>query len=347
MRSLKIFLIILLTMVGLVMLLGVAGPEHYRYERSIALSASPEVVYPYLSSLSAMDAWSPWNDLDPAMKKSYEGQDGAVGSIQRWEGNELVGKGEMRLDSLAPGHLVKLELKFFAPRTSRSDVLLELREDGTGSTVTWAMVGSNDFLRKVVGNFMDMDALIGADLERGLELLKELVEVEQLMQQKELAARTFGSYVVERTERSAAVFVGKRAKVKFKDLDSFIASSMTMVQDALVDTRTKVIGTASNVYFMWDERTSTTELLVGFPIDASDDLKLEGLDLFTVPEGMILQVEHGGDIARIEEAHEALEQAMKARDLKEVGQRIEEYAVGPGSESDTSKWVTRVSCMVR
>jgi hypothetical protein len=109
----------------------------------------------------------------------------------------------------------------------------------------------------------------------------------------------------------------------------------------------KAAGAASNVYFKWDERNSTTELLVGFHVVAAADLKLEGIDVRTVPEGSTLWVEHTGDIARVHEAHDALEQATKVWDLKEVGQRIEEYILGPGMESDTSKWVTRVSCMVQ
>lgn len=347
MRSLKIILIILLSLLGLLVILGLSGSDRYRYERSIILYASPEKVYPYLSSLAAMDAWSPWNALDPAMKKSYEGQDGTVGAIQRWEGNDQVGKGEMRLDSLAPGELVKLELKFFEPWTSTSDVLLELREDSLGSKVTWAMEGRNDFMRKVMGNFVNMDAMIGTDFERGLALLKELVEAELAQEQKELAARTFGNYVVERADRPSSLFVGKRAKVKFKDLGTFITSASPAVSDAMANARLEAAGVASNVYFMWDDRTSTTELLVGFAVVGPEDLKLEGMDVLTVPEGAILWVEHVGDIARIGEAHDALGMAMRAWDLSEVGQRIEEYVAGPGTESDTSKWVTRVSCMVR
>jgi hypothetical protein len=38
--------------------------------------------------------------------------------------------------------------------------------------VTWAMEGRNNFLFKAVGLFMNVDALVGAEFEKGLRALK-------------------------------------------------------------------------------------------------------------------------------------------------------------------------------
>ena len=37
--------------------------------------------------------------------------------------------------------------------------------------VTWAMTGSNDFMGKLFGLFLDLDAQVGADFEKGLAQL--------------------------------------------------------------------------------------------------------------------------------------------------------------------------------
>ena len=41
----------------------------------------------------------------------------------------------------------------------------------TSTEVTWSMDGQNDFMAKLVGVFLDFDAMIGADFEKGLENL--------------------------------------------------------------------------------------------------------------------------------------------------------------------------------
>jgi hypothetical protein len=49
----------------------------------------------------------------------------------------------------------------------------------TGSSVTWSMDGNHNFIGKAFGMFMDMDNMLGADLEKGLAQLKTVAEGKQ------------------------------------------------------------------------------------------------------------------------------------------------------------------------
>jgi hypothetical protein len=39
---------------------------------------------------------------------------------------------------------------------------------GSGTQVTWAMTGHNNFMAKAFGLFMDMEKMVGPDFEKGL-----------------------------------------------------------------------------------------------------------------------------------------------------------------------------------
>jgi hypothetical protein len=114
MRALKTLLIIVGVVLVLVLILGMIGADTYRFERTVTIAAPAEQVHGHIATFAAMDKWSPWNEHDPNMKKTTEGTDGTIGAVWKWEGNDDVGKGQQRLDSLTPT-LIQTHLHFLEP----------------------------------------------------------------------------------------------------------------------------------------------------------------------------------------------------------------------------------------
>jgi hypothetical protein len=50
---------------------------------------------------------------------------------------------------------------------------IALSPEGEGTRVTWTMNGHNSFMGKLFGLFVDVDEMLGADFDRGLENLDE------------------------------------------------------------------------------------------------------------------------------------------------------------------------------
>lgn len=348
MRILKTLLIIVLALVTIVVILGLIGPDTYRYERSVTIAAPPSAVYGHVNSLAAMDKWSPWNALDPNMKKTYEGTDGTVGAISRWEGNDDVGKGEQRIDSLVPDRLVRNHVKFIEPWASESDALVELQPEGEGTKVTWAMVGNNDFMSKVMGKFMDMDAMLGKDFESGLAMLKEQVETAEAARQAELAAKTSGGYVIETVDRPELVFIGKRNKqVKWNDIGAFYATHLPAAGAALGAAKLEMAGYPSGVMWAWNEKDQTADMMAALPVKGDANTKVEGFETHVIPASKMLKVEYYGDYNKNMPAHEAIDAYIKEKGLTHYGNVIEEYVTDPMVEKDTTKWLTNIYYMVK
>lgn len=152
-------------------------PEAYHVERSVVTNAAPISVYAVLQDFRRFGEWSPWEELDPAMKRTFEGPETGVGSIYKWDGNDKVGAGKMTITGAEPNAHVDVALEFLRPFPSSSQVRWSVAPEGGGSKVTWAMDGKNDTLvAKAFSLFVDMDAMLGKDFEKGLAKLKTVAE---------------------------------------------------------------------------------------------------------------------------------------------------------------------------
>jgi len=172
--------------IGLVSVLGLAAlgfvgvvsmqPSELDVARSVTIDAAPQDVAVWMVDLKKVNAWSPWNELDPDMAMTFSETTGQIGSSYSWEGNDEVGAGSSTIASIAPG-AVTHNLRFLRPMESEALITLSWAESEAGKTsVTWGMKAQNDFMGKAAGLFMDMDELVGADFARGLGLLVPLAE---------------------------------------------------------------------------------------------------------------------------------------------------------------------------
>jgi hypothetical protein len=59
-------------------------PGAFRIARSATIDGPPTAVFPHVNNLHAWEAWSPFEKLDPAMKRTYEGPASGVGAKQLW-----------------------------------------------------------------------------------------------------------------------------------------------------------------------------------------------------------------------------------------------------------------------
>jgi carbon monoxide dehydrogenase subunit G len=175
MKVLKLFGILIV--VGVLAVLGLAAtkPDKFAVERSATIAAPPEKIVPVLSDFHAWQAWSPYEKLDPAMKKTFSGPPSGVGSVYEWSGNSKAGTGRMEITDVSPAK-VTLKLDFLKPFEAHNFVDFLLVPEGAGTKVTWSMHGPSPFVTKVFSVFMNMDKMIGKDFEAGLASLKSVAE---------------------------------------------------------------------------------------------------------------------------------------------------------------------------
>lgn len=171
--------------VGIVLvvaILGVLGaasmqPEDFAVRRGGQIKAPAAKVEALITDFHSWANWSPWEKLDPAMKKTYTGAATGVGAVYDWTGNDDVGKGRMTITAVDPGKSVKIKLEFMEPWAATNDTEFTLAESGGATKIEWSMSGKNTgIMAKAMCLFMDMDKMVGGDFEKGLAALTALAE---------------------------------------------------------------------------------------------------------------------------------------------------------------------------
>jgi hypothetical protein len=166
----------IIAVIGLFVGVVATRPAKFRIERSVVAAAPPEKAFVHVNDFHKWVAWSPWEALDPTMKKTFEGAPTGVGSIYSWVGNPKVGEGRMTIERSDAPSVVGLKLEFFKPWKATNATTFSFETVPEGTKITWAMDGTNDFSGKAFSLVMNMDKLVGRDFERGLEALKKLAE---------------------------------------------------------------------------------------------------------------------------------------------------------------------------
>jgi hypothetical protein len=150
--------------------------DTYTVARSLSIEAPPEHVFSKVIDFHQWGDWSPWEDLDPDMDKTYSGAESGVGSRYAWSGNRKVGEGNMEITDASEPSSITVALEFLKPFKATNTTVFSLKPDGVGTNVTWTMTGRKTLMTRVMGVFKSMDAMMGPDFEKGLSRLKAVSE---------------------------------------------------------------------------------------------------------------------------------------------------------------------------
>jgi Polyketide cyclase / dehydrase and lipid transport len=172
---LKKILIGLGAALALLVVVILVQPATFHVERSIDMSAPPEAAFAQVNDFRAWGAWSPWEKLDPNMKRTYDGAAAGVGAKYAWVGDKEVGEGRMTIERSEPA-AIAIKIEFLKPFEATNTAVFTFTKNPGGNRTTWAMDGSNNFIGKAMCLVMDMDEMIGADFERGLASMKVAAE---------------------------------------------------------------------------------------------------------------------------------------------------------------------------
>jgi uncharacterized protein YndB with AHSA1/START domain len=172
--ALSIALIAAVAVVALVVVVA-TRPAAFRIARTTTVAAPAETVFALLADFRAWSQWSPYEKLDPAATKTFEGPPAGVGAGYHYVGKK-VGEGRMTITAATPGQRVAIRAEFIRPFTATNQIELTLAPAPGGVTVTWAMTGNNSFVFKAFSLLVDIDRMLGKDVEQGLADLKRVAE---------------------------------------------------------------------------------------------------------------------------------------------------------------------------
>lgn len=174
-KAITIALALLVVGIAAVVAMAATKPDEFQVERSQLINTTPEKIFPHINNYRNWTAWSPWEKVDPAMKRSYSGPESGVGARYAWVGNGDVGEGDMEIIESSPAK-IEINLHFIKPFEGKNKAIFSLNPEGEATRVTWAMTGDSPFMCKVMQVFINMDDCCGREFEKGLASLKTVSE---------------------------------------------------------------------------------------------------------------------------------------------------------------------------
>ncbi|UDY24970.1 SRPBCC family protein [Nocardioides sp. Kera G14] len=141
--------------------------------RSTTIDADIAAVHALINDFRQWPQWSPWEKIDPALTRSYDGPDAGTGAHYAWEGKK-AGSGTMTI-TLSTADAIAIDLEFVKPFKASNKVIFTLRPTGPATEVTWTMSGERNLAFTVLGKLF-FDRAIGKDFDKGLADLKAAAE---------------------------------------------------------------------------------------------------------------------------------------------------------------------------
>jgi hypothetical protein len=168
--------IIIAGLIAATLIYAATRPDTFRIERAIVINARPHSIFAQINGFHQWEAWSPWDKIDPAMKRSYSGAASGKGAIYEWQGNKDVGQGRMEIVESTPSSGLLIKIDFMKPFEGHNMVQFTLVPQGDATKVTQTMYGPSPFMAKLIGLFLSMDKMVGQKYEQGLASLKAIAE---------------------------------------------------------------------------------------------------------------------------------------------------------------------------
>ncbi len=151
-------------------------PGTFPIARSISIKAPQEKVFALINDLHQWEGWSPWEKVDPNVKRTYNNVANGKGAVYEWEGDRNVGQGRMEITDSSPYSKIVIKLDFIKPFEGHNTVEFLLASQGESTVVTQTMYGENNFMSKLMGVVFNPEKMIGDKYQEGLDNLKAIAE---------------------------------------------------------------------------------------------------------------------------------------------------------------------------
>jgi uncharacterized protein YndB with AHSA1/START domain len=172
-----IIVYVLLGLLALVLIRAATLGKEARIEKEIQINCPVEDVFSYVLKLRHHREFNKWTMTDPNVAINYTGEDGTVGFSSKWNSEvKNVGEGEQIITSITPLSRIDYDLIFVKPFAGVAKSYIITRATPSGTLVKWGFHNERNAMAKVMQTLLNLEKMLGRDLEISLLNLKQLLE---------------------------------------------------------------------------------------------------------------------------------------------------------------------------
>jgi hypothetical protein len=167
--------IIIVALIAAFLVYVATRPNSFQLQRSIVIDTPPDKPFALVNDFHQWTRWSPFDNIDADLKRTFEGAPAGKGAVYGWEGKKS-GAGRMEILESAPAAKVLIKLDFIKPFEAHNTATFTFVPVGNTTTATWTMTGPMKFMNKLMTTFMSMEKMVGGQFEQGLASMKTEAE---------------------------------------------------------------------------------------------------------------------------------------------------------------------------
>ncbi len=269
-------------------------------QRTVEVHAPADKVFNTLNDFNSWTAWSPWLIMDPKAKVTVRED----AKYYEWDG-ERVGSGQMSIINEQPNESIDYDLLFLKPWKSKAKVSFYTKAKGDSTEVTWTMDSSLPFFMFWMKPMME--AFVGMDYERGLNLLKDYLEHGEIKSKLDFK----GESTVEGFD-----YVGISTQCSKEQLGEKMRQDLEKLGAFMSDKQDHVAGNPFSIYAKWDMVKNRISYTSGIPVTQIPDNLPAGIEAGKIPTTKAYELRHTGPYLHLGNAWSTLNNMARGKAFK-------------------------------
>ena len=278
----------------------------FQLARTAVINAPPGKVFQTIADYGTWTTWSPWLLADPEATVTVSQNSSSVGSTYHWTGT-VTGEGELAHRTLQPNQLIEDNLTFIKPFKSLAKTSFQLRPEGQGTHVEWSMDSSLPWF--LFWMIPMMKTFIGMDYQRGLNMLKDLIETGSIPSK----TNVHGIEPVQSFRMA-----GVAASTSVDKVGAAMEQSFATAQATFKRLGVPMNGAMISVYTKFNVKAGVFDYISGYVIPKDVQVPANsGLTTWELPACNAFRVEHVGSYRHLGNGWSVANQLARHRKLKQ------------------------------
>ncbi|MEK7953120.1 SRPBCC family protein [Luteolibacter soli] len=249
----------------------------FSVRKSIRIAAPAQKVYDLVREFKSWPAWSPWLIAEPGAKMTFTPD----GRGYAWNG-DITGSGEMEITGGDPPWSIDYRLTFLKPWKSVNKVSFHFSEHDHETLAEWSMEGTLPWYMGWMKGMMS--GWIGADYDRGLKMLKDLIETGSVPSKLDFTGiHPAGGFK----------YIGVKSSCAIADIGPSMERDMAKLMAWLGKSGTIPFASPFAITHKWDPAKGLAEYTIGFPVSNPVD-KPDGFVTGEIPTCRAYVIKHTG-----------------------------------------------------
>jgi len=170
--------LVLALLIALILVMALFAKKEFTVQREVVINDSTRNVFDFIRFLRNHRMFSKWSTREAGKKSDTTGVDGTVGFVAVWDNyKERAGLGELEIRKIVDDEIIDLEHRYFKPVKGKARTQITTTSfTETQTKVKWVYTGISDYPINILTSMLNMDKIIGKDLEGALNNLKHVIE---------------------------------------------------------------------------------------------------------------------------------------------------------------------------